>query len=139
VETEPKIVDAYVKTGRVKLVFRHILDFGPQSLLASQAAECAGDQGKFWEMHGLLFQRQDTVFSANSDVYKGWAANDLKLDAQAFASCIDGGKYKSKVEGQHAAAKSAGVRLRPTFEINGKRYFGALPFAEFQKIFDAIL
>lgn len=138
-ETEPKIVEAYVKTGRVKLIFRHILDFGSQSLLASQAAECAGDQGKFWVMHGLLYERQDAVFGANAGVYKGWAASDLKLDNQAFSACLDGGKYKSKVEGQHAAAKAAGIRLRPTFEINGKRYFGALAFEEFQKIFDAIL
>ena len=137
-ETEPKIVEAYVKTGRVKLIFRHILDFGPQSLLASQAAECAGDQGKFWATHGLLYERQAAVFSATAAVYEGWAANDLKLDAPAFGACLEGGKYKSKVEGQHAAAKAAGIRLRPTFEINGKRYFGALAFEEFQKIFDAI-
>lgn len=137
-ETEPKIVEAYVKTGRVKLIFRHILDFGPQSLLASQAAECAGDLGKFWVMHGLLYERQPAVFNATPAVYKGWAANDLKLDSQAFGACLDGGKYKSKVEGQHAAAKAAGIRLRPTFEINGKRVPGALPFAEYQKIFDAI-
>jgi protein-disulfide isomerase len=139
VETEPKIVEAYVKTGRVKLIFRHILDYGSQSLLASQAAECAGDQAKFWEMHELLFQRQDAVFDANAAVYKGWAANDLKLEVRAFASCLDSGKYKGKVEGQHAAAKAAGVRFRPTFEINGKRYEGALTYEEFQKIFDAIL
>jgi protein-disulfide isomerase len=139
VETEPKIIEAYVKTGRVKLVFRHILDFGSQSLLASQAAECAGDQGKFWAMHGLLYERQDAVFSATAAVYEGWAASDLKLDVPAFNPCLDGGKYKTKVEAQHAAAKAAGIRLRPTFEINGKRYFGALAFAEFQKIFDAII
>ena len=137
-ETEPNIVEAYVKTGRVRLIFRHILDYGSQSLLASQAAECAGDQGKFWVMHGLLYERQDAVFSATASVYKGWAASDLKLDGPAFGACLDGGKYKSKVEGQHAAAKAAGIRLRPTFEINGKRYAGALDFAEFQKIFDTV-
>lgn len=137
-ETEPKIVAAYVQTGRVKLIFRHILDYGSQSLLASQAAECAGDQAKFWPMHELLYQRQDAVFNATNAVYKGWAANDLKLDSQAFGACLDSGKYKSKVQAEHAAAKAAGIRLRPTFEINGQRVSGALDYTEFQKIFDAI-
>lgn len=137
-ETEPQIDEAYVKPGRVKLIFRHILDYGSQSLLASQAAECAGDQGKFWPMHGLLYARQDAVFNATAATYKGWAAADLKLDGQAFGACMDSAKYKSKVEGEHAAAKAAGIRLRPTFEINGRRVSGALAFTEFQKIFDAI-
>ena len=137
-ETEPKIVAAYVDTGRVKLIFRHILDYGSQSLLASQAAECAGDQAKFWPMHELLYQRQGAVFNATAALYKGWATADLKLDSAAFGACMDSARYKSKVEGQHAAAKAAGIRLRPTFEINGRRVSGALDFTEFQKIFDAI-
>ncbi len=137
-ETEPKIVDAYVKTGRVKLVFRHILDFGAGSLFASQAAECAGDQGKFWAMHHLIYQRQDAVWTANVELFKNWAKQDLKLDADAFGACLSSGKYKSKVEQQYADARASGVRIRPTFDINGKRLPGALNFDEFKKVIDAI-
>jgi protein-disulfide isomerase len=137
-ETEPKIVDAYVKPGRVKLIFRHILDYGDPSLFASQAAECAGEQGKFWAMHELLFQRQDLVWTGTVDLFRNWARDDLKIDADRFATCVSSGKYKSKVDGVYAAARASGVRVRPTFDINGKRVQGALDFSEFQKIFDAL-
>ena len=137
-ETEPKIVDTYVKTGRVKLIFRHILDYGELSLLASEAAECAGDQGKFWPMHELLFQRQNDVFNGTPGLYKGWAQSDLKIDANAFGTCLAGNKHKAKVEGAYAAARAAGVRLRPTFDINGKRIQGAVDFAIFKQTIDSL-
>ncbi|MBI3734464.1 MAG: thioredoxin domain-containing protein [Chloroflexi bacterium] len=137
-ETEPKLKESYVKTGRVKLVFRHILDFGEPSLFASQAAECAGDQGAFWAMHGLLYQRQDAVWTADAALFKGWAKDDLHIDADAFAGCLTSSKYKSKVEAQYAAARASGVRIRPTFDINGKRVQGAISFDEFRKILDAL-
>src|SRR5438046_2033667 len=105
-ETEPQIVETYVTTGRVKLIFRHILDYGENSLLASQAAECAGDQGKFWAMHGLLFARQDLVFNGSAELYKGWAKDDLKINADTFGACLSGNKYKSKVESEYAAARA---------------------------------
>ena len=137
-ETQPKIIDAYVKPGRVKLIWHPLLDFGEPSLFASQAAECAGDQGKFWPMHHLIFQRQDQVWTAKVDLFKNWARQDLGLDAEAFGACLSSGKYKSKIEGQYAAAKASGVRIRPTFDINGKRIQGAVDFATFQKVIDSI-
>ena len=136
-ETEPKIIDTYVKTGRVKLIFRHILDYGANSLLASQAAECAGDQGKFWPMHDLLYERQDQVFDGSSELYKAWARDDLEIDANTFASCLTSSKYKSKVEDEYAKAKSSGVRVRPTFDIKGKRIAGAVDFSVFQQTIDS--
>ncbi len=138
-ETEPRIVDTYVKTGRVKLQFRHLLDFGDGSLQASQAAECAGEQGRFWDMHRLIFQRQSAVFGATPAVFQKWATEDLKIDGTALTSCMASNKYKAKIERSHSAARSTdGVRTRPTFDINGKRLQGALPFAEFQKAIDSI-
>ncbi|MCA1553303.1 MAG: DsbA family protein [Chloroflexi bacterium] len=137
-ETEPKIVNAYVATGRVKLAFHHILDYGAPSLLASQAAECAGDQNQFWAMHHLLFERQSDVWNGNVELFTRWAKDDLKLDASAFATCLTGAKYKSKVESAYAAARASGVRVRPTFDVNGKRYQGALDFKQFKQILDAL-
>ena len=128
----------YVKPGRMKLVWHPLLDFGEPSLFASQAAECAGDQGKFWPAHHLIFERQDAVWTANVALFKQWAKDDLKIDAEKFGACLSAGTYKRKVEGQYAAARAAGVRVRPTFDINGKRIQGALDFASFQKVIDAI-
>lgn len=138
-ETEPQIQNAYVQTGRVKLLFRHLLDLGPQSLLASEAAECAGDQGKFWPMHELLYQRQDKTYSGTAATFQQWARDDLKLDAAAYGACMSNHTHKAKIEQSAAAARSTdGVRVRPTYDINGTRLQGALPFAEFQKAINAI-
>ena len=132
-------MERYVKTGRAKLMFRHLLDFGDDSLQASQAAECAGDQGKFWAMHGLIYQRQSTVFGAKPALFQQWASDDLKIDGGALGACMASNKHKEKIERGYAAARSTdGVRARPTFDVNGKRLVGAQPFAEFQKIIDAI-
>ncbi len=138
-ETEPQIEKAYVQTGRVKLMFRHLLDYGAPSLLASQAAECAGDQGKFWAMHELLYQRQDVTYSGSVAVFRKWAKEDLKIDDAAFAACMNANTYKAKIERMAATARgSDGVRVRPTYDINGRRILGAQPFAEFQKVIDAV-
>lgn len=137
-ETEPKIEKMYVQTGRVKIMFRHLLDYGAPALLASQAAECAGDQGKFWAMHELLYQRQDVTYSGTVAIFQKWAKDDLKIDDAAFAACMDANTYKVKIEQMAAAAHAAdGVRVRPTFDINGQRLLGALPFADFQRAIDA--
>ena len=96
-ETQPQIVEAYVKSGRVKMVFRHLLDFGDPSLLASQAAECAGDQGKFWQMHGLIYQRQNFVFNGNAALYQKWSKEDLKIDDAVFGACMSANKHKAKI------------------------------------------
>ncbi|MBI5879471.1 MAG: thioredoxin domain-containing protein [Chloroflexi bacterium] len=138
-ETEPQIVKAYVQTGRVKLMFRHLLDFGAPSLLASEAAECAGDQGKFWAMHELLYQRQDKTYAGSVAVFQQWATDDLKLDSAGFGACMNSHTHKAKIEQMAAAARSTdGVRVRPTYDINGSRLQGALRFPDFQKVIDAV-
>lgn len=78
------------------------------------------------------------MWTANVELFTKWAKTDLTIEAETFAACLSAGKYKSKVEGQYAAAKRSGVRVRPTFDINGTRIQGALDFAAFQKIIDAI-
>ena len=64
--TEPQIREAYVAKGLVKLVFYPMVDFGDPSLQAHQAAECAGEQGKFWALHDLLFERQRELFGSDA-------------------------------------------------------------------------
>lgn len=138
-ETEPQIVEAYVKTGRAKLVFRHILDFS-RSQAASEAAECAGAQGRFWAMHHILYEKQGEWASAGdmSQTFIGYAAS-LGLDTAAFGQCYDSHQFAEKVRADDAAAKAAGIRTRPTFDVNGRRVEGALPFAQFRRVIDAAL
>lgn len=122
--------------GKVKLVFRHFpLSFHPNAEKAAEAAMCAEEQGKFWEMHKVLFANQQKL---GVDDLKAHAAT-LGLDTAKFNACLDGGSKKAIVEADQKAGSEAGVNGTPAFFINGKMLSGALPFAEFKKVIDAEL
>ena len=131
-ETEPKIREEFVKTGKVRYVFHHIVDLGSERL--SMAAECAGDQGKFWEMHHLLFERQGSLGGRNQDVTLIALVSELKLDGGQFEQCLQSNKYAKLVRDAHEAAKADGIRIRPTFQIGQRRVQGALPWPQFQAL-----
>ena len=107
---------------RVALVYRHLPlnDLHPLAAPAAQAAEAAGAQGKFWEMHDALFENQGMLDEAALPAL----ASGLGLDAQRFASELDEGKHGDRVEQQAEQARALGARGTPTFFINGERYQG---------------
>jgi protein-disulfide isomerase len=122
--------------GKVRLVFRHFpLTFHPHAPKAAEAAACANDQGKFWEMHKQLFANQ-----------KGLSVEELKahatavgLDKAKFDECLDTGKMKALVDADTKAGSDVGVTGTPAFFINGKLISGAQPVSEFEKLIDAEL
>jgi protein-disulfide isomerase len=107
---------------RVALVYRHLplTDLHPFAEPAAQAAEAAGAQGKFWEMHDALFENQGML---DEDALPALASN-LGLDAQRFARELDEGKHRARVDADIAQADALGARSTPTFFINGERYHG---------------
>jgi len=99
-ETWPALQQKYVDSGKVRLLIKHLpATDQPASILAAQAAECAGQQQSFWAMFNLLFERQEDWTKATdvTAALKGYAA-ELKLDTATFAACLDGGQTKSKVQ-----------------------------------------
>ena len=124
--TESKILEAYVKPGLMRFQFRHQLNYGKGSELASQTAECAGDQGKFFAMRELLFSNYKRTVTANPIELKA-LAQEMKLDSATFATCLDTEKYLAKVKAQDQARRAAGWARRPTFDINGIRVEGNVP------------
>jgi|SaaInlStandDraft_4_1057021.scaffolds.fasta_scaffold16076_2 protein-disulfide isomerase len=135
-ETYPSIVNEYINTGKVKYVFRDFpLSFHQNAQKASEAAECAGEQGKYWEMHDYLFANQDYLAVEN---LKGYA-KDLGLDTAEFNDCLDSGKFADEVEADLLDGQAYGVSGTPAFFINGKLISGALPFAAFKAEIDAAL
>ena len=118
--TLPTLKKDYIETGKVRYVFRDFpLDsIHPQARKASEAAHCAGEQGKYWEMHDTLFQNQQAL---QVDHFKTYAER-LKLDVTAFRECVDKGKYASKVQKNYADGTSAGVQGTPAFYINGRPF-----------------
>lgn len=109
--------------GNLCFVARHfpLPDVHPNAALAAEAVEAAGAQGKFWEMHELLFARQDRLQLADLLRY----AEELGLDVTAFEADLTGARFADRVAGDVEGAEAAGVAGTPTFFINDRRYVGA--------------
>lgn len=130
----------YIDTGKARLVFRdYPLSFHPMAMPSAQAAECADEQGKYWEMHDKIFGEQEklgqgTVTYAVADLKK-WATS-IGLDAGKFGQCLDSNKYKTEVEKDMADGSAAGVSGTPTLFINGRMVVGAQPYATFKALIE---
>ena len=135
-ETEKQLREEYVKTGKVKMVYRdYPLSFHPAAQPAAEAAECAGDQGKYWQYHDALFERQATITTLD---YIG-LAGELGLDRAAFKSCVDTHKFAAEVAKDLADGTAAGVDGTPASFINGQLISGAVPYTSFKTAIDAEL
>lgn len=135
-ETLPQLRKDYIETGKAKLVFRDFpLDFHQFAQKAAEAAECAHEQGKFWEMHDMIFDHQDALAV---DDLKGYA-KQAGLDTTKFGDCLDSGKYESEVKKDLADGSNVGVSGTPAFFINGMALTGAQPYEAFKQIIDAEL
>ena len=135
-DTLPLIEEEYIKTGKVKLVFRDFpLSFHQNAQKAAEAAECAGEQGKFWEMHDLLFEQGVEGGTAGCKQYE----KQLGLNTAKFNECLDSGAMASEVRKDTADGAAAGIQGTPGFLINGKLVSGAQPFSSFKQVIDAEL
>lgn len=147
-ETQPQIDREYVQTGKVRYVFRNfpLESIHKEALKAAEAALCAGEQQKFWEMHDRLFAHQDALAPKE---LPGHAAA-LGLDVNSFEQCVFGGKYGAAVRQDLAEGQKAGVRGTPAFflavvEPGGTRAKavkllpGAYPFSAFKDTIDGLL
>jgi protein-disulfide isomerase len=112
----------------------------PQAQKAAEAAECAGEQGKFWEMHDLLFERQEEWSGQQGapETFKAMAG-ELDLDQAQFDACLDSDSYADKVAADLQEGQVAGVSGTPAFRINGIEVSGAQPFAAFQQQIEYLL
>ena len=132
-QTLSQIEKNYVDTGKVKFVYRDFpLDsIHPQARPAALSAECANEQGKFWEYHDLLFQKQDEWVAVGASSFKQYA-KDLGLDSSKFDSCFDSRKYEDEVQSDLDDGVNVGVQGTPAFFINGILVSGAQPYVAFQ-------
>jgi protein-disulfide isomerase len=118
---------------RIRLVYRHFpLPNHPRARPAAEAAQCAHEQGKFWEYHDRLFGNQGLL---GDDDLKQHAAQ-LGLDAGQFNGCYESKKYTADIDADMRAGSEAGVSGTPAFFINGRVLTGAQPFEAFKQIID---
>jgi protein-disulfide isomerase len=129
--TVQQILDNY--KGKVRYVLRDFpLSFHKDSEKAHEAAHCAGDQGKYWEMNKKLFANQKDIKMEDLKKY----AQELKLNMNKFNECLDSGKYADMVRKNLEDGEKAGVTGTPAFFINGRMISGARPYESFKEVID---
>lgn len=147
--TEEMLMASYVADGTVYFVYRSFGTFiGAESAAAAEAAYCAGDQGKFWEMHDIIFANQTGEnVGAYSDRRLVAFAEEIGLNMDDFNSCFDSGKYADMVEQDGKDGLLAGIQATPSFvlsyEVNGETKTrviqGAQSYDVFQQEIEAAL
>jgi protein-disulfide isomerase len=128
----PEIINNYVKNGKVLLVYRDFTFLGPESIKASEAARCAGDQGKFWEYHDYLYSHQDGENKGGfADPKLKSFAQTLGLNTSTFDTCLDSNKYTEAVANSNKEASTAGVTGSPKgFILKDGKIAGTIEGAE---------
>ena len=146
-ETYTQIVENYVKPGKVKYYFRDLpLPLHSNAMPAARAARCAGEQGKFWEMHDSLFANQAAL--AGKDFSE--RAKTLQLDQAKFDECIASGRHADVIRASAAGAQRMGINGTPAFAIgivtmNGdviratSTFVGGASYEDFKVILDELL
>jgi protein-disulfide isomerase len=119
---------------KIRIVWKDfpLTQIHPQAFKASEAAHCAGDQGKYWEYHDRLFGNQQALHPDDLKKHAG----DLGLNATTFAACLDSSKYGERVRDGVAEGTRLGVNSTPTIYVNGRMLSGAQPYEAFVTVID---
>jgi protein-disulfide isomerase len=140
-EEWPDLEKKFVGPGKVRLIVKHFpASDHSQGLKAAEAAECAGQQEAFWDMHGLLFQKQEEWSQADevTAMLKGYAA-ELGLDTAAFAVCLDEGETTDKVMQDIAIAQRNQLPPAPQFVILIGEQGSVVPLDQLQEAIEQLL
>ena len=148
-QTLPLIYEEYIDQGKVKLVFRDfpIQSIHPNAVPAAVASECANEQGKFKEMHDILFDNQNQWSRQETgDALSLFSqyATEIQLEQETFDSCLTSGKYIEEIQKDLGDGQNYGVTGTPGFfvgndQIGYVQIKGAQPFDIFKKVIDAQL
>lgn len=136
-DTLPDVKKNYVDTGKVAIIFKHYpLPGHRYAMPAAQAAECAYQQGKFWEYEEKLFNNQDTLQKQALQDY----AEELGLNMDEFNSCFDDPRIKAKIQLSQQEGDNLGITGTPTFFFSdGNKIEGAYPYADFERVIEKAL
>lgn len=132
----------FVNSGLASFEYKYVSFLGPGSVRAAQAAECANQQGFFWDMHDLLFLRQAAgAFSEDNLKKFGQELKDAKggFDTGRYNSCIDSGATKSVIEADAQEASDNDINSTPTFFVNGEMVSGNRSIEDMRKIINKYL
>ncbi len=140
-DTLPELKKQYLDTGKAVYIYGDFpLGFHNEADEMHEAANCAGDQKKYWTMHDRIFTGQAEWSGQPDPAGKARSfAQELGLDMDEYDQCIATGKYKTEIQDDIAECTKAGTSGTPTFYVNGKQLVGAQPFSAFKTLIDAEL
>ena len=144
-ETENPIITNYIKTGKVKVLFKDFIILGQDSRNAANAAHCANDQRLFWEYHSMLYNNwagENTGWADLAHLHE--FANTLGLDMDVFSTCMSDLKWNELVNLSNKDGQKLGVSGTPTFFVIDQnndviKIVGAQHYDVFKQIFDSVL
>lgn len=143
--TEEDIIKNYVKTGKVKIIFKDYTIIGPDSISAAHGAHCADDQGLFWEYHDILYNNwngENNGWASSDNLFK--FAQDIKLDMDEWSDCMVNSKHSEIILASNNDAKDLGLTGTPSFFVIAPdnkvtKLNGAQPYSQFENIFNSLL
>lgn len=138
--TFPDVKARLIDTGKVRWRYRDFpLSIHDFSRVAAHAAACANDQGKFWQVHHLLYEGQpDWAGGGGAGTIRNYASA-AGLDLARYDECMKSARYAGRIEASFQEAESVGANSTPTFLIAGRLYPGALPFDFLNHLVDSLL
>lgn len=137
--TGPDVKERLVATGQVRWIFRDFpLEGHRNSPAAHHAAQCAGEQGRFWEMHDQLFFNHGRWVPERRPerLFRDYA-RAIGVNLDQYDACMDEGRYRARLQQSKTEAAALGVSSTPTFDINGRRYSGAFLYDDLKAIVDS--
>lgn len=138
----PTIKEQLIATGKVRWRYRdYPLPMHPYARLSAHAAQCAGEQGKFWEMHDQIFANHSWAQTGKdpSRLFRD-LAKGVGLDLERYAACMKSGRYASRIEFSRQEGLNVMVDGTPTFYINGKKFTGPSANSDvFKAIADSLI
>jgi len=144
--TEHKIYENYVVTGKVNIIFKDYTIIGPDSTTAALGAHCAGEQGKFWEYHNTLYNNwngENNGWAGQENIFR--FAEKLDLNMDEFIECNIDKRYEQKISKSSNDARTLGITGTPAFYVistNSQQVefiSGAQPYDTFEKVFKSML
>ena len=147
--TEHRLLEEYVATGKINIIFKDFIIVGPpytDSINAAHAAHCAGEQNKYWVYHNTLYNNwsgENSGWVTNQNLVK--FANEIKLKIEPFKECMDSKRYNETIQHSVLDAQKLGITGTPAFFIidnNDKQadgFQGAQPFETFERVIESML
>jgi protein-disulfide isomerase len=136
----PVIREQVIAAGKLRWRFRDFpLPTHKYSRYAAMAAQCAGEQGKFWEMHDQLFANHQWAQTGKNprSLFRDFARG-LALDLDKYDACMDGQRYAARIEASVQAGEALGVRGTPSFFVNGRPFTGRATSDDFKALVDSV-